>query len=1011
MSVNRQFAQRLDAWQEELRNQIVAPVMPVSFASCAAEGHLSAQEAEKKSFSPVSPGDRWGMYREYRWFRAEVTLPEELAGKRIVLLSGVGGEQLVFLDGCPAGSVDREHPYVALRPAACSFTLLIESYAGHGPRLESLGPCPPERDPLPPVTAPQCEVRESFLALWNEDAFQLFMDADTLVRLWRRLPETSLRKDRIRRALFDYIHTADFELPPEQRSESFRRAREKLRPALECRNGSTAPVMHIIGNSHIDLAWLWPLEETRHKVLRTFANQLALMDEYPEYRFLACEPALLEMLAGNDPELYSRFLEKVRSGQMQPEGAFYVECDTNIPDGESLVRQLMWGKKWFRENLGTESRVAWQPDTFGFSPCLPQLLKAFDIPYFATQKLLRADPECWRFPWQDFIWEGPDGSRVQALSFFNNNAKTDPDSLLDRWEKNRTQQENIDSLLYPFGYGDGGGGATRDLLEYLRREADLESLPRTEWRSLPEHFELTAESARKNVWHGELYLAWHRGTYTVQRKTKAAIRALEQALHDAEFTLSSCSATTVRNEQAALTHAWKTLMLNQFHDVAAGVGIRDVHAETVRMLEEETAGLRSMISRLAPEAFGIVPGENAPGWYTAVNTLSFDRREWISLPEGSAGWLEIPAGGVKAFRPEDLEPASGTVRVITENGTGRTYVENGVLSFTLEADGTISSLTDLRNGLPLQEPGMRMNDFRLYGNVETVYDAWELSRDYLADRLDEVAVRSVEVSGDGTPEFTAVIRRQIGRSLSEQVIRLRAGSDRIEFETDVDWQERRKLLKVHFESGLRCDEAIHGMQFCHIARPAHRTGPLAADQYEVCNLRYSAMFEADRGVLLQNRSIRGISCDSGDMALSLLRAPLVPDSTCDRGPQHFSFALSVCDVPFVLSGATARAYTYETPLMILKGKGSTRDGFRAEGAVIETVKPAENGEGIILRLWENRGTRSRVTLRLPEPTAVSFCRMDESCPEPVADTPVTACELELPPFGIRTLRILPAKNQ
>ena len=173
MSVNRQFAQRLDAWQEELRNQIVAPVMPVSFASCAAEGHLSAQEAEKKSFSPVSPGDRWGMYREYRWFRAEVTLPEELAGKRIVLLSGVGGEQLVFLDGRPAGSVDREHPYVALRPAARSFTLLIESYAGHGPRLESLGPCPPERDPLPPVTAPQCEVRESFLALWNEDAFQL----------------------------------------------------------------------------------------------------------------------------------------------------------------------------------------------------------------------------------------------------------------------------------------------------------------------------------------------------------------------------------------------------------------------------------------------------------------------------------------------------------------------------------------------------------------------------------------------------------------------------------------------------------------------------------------------------------------------------------------------------------------------------------------------------------------------------------------------------------------------
>ncbi|MBQ7183277.1 MAG: alpha-mannosidase [Clostridia bacterium] len=1007
MPENRQFDQRLEAWQAELKNQIMTPLIVVAFSGCSAGGCLSPREAEKLPFAPARPGDRWGDDREYFWFRAEVTLPEGLPGEELVFVSGLGGEQTVYLDGIPIGAVDREHPYVPLHPAARAFTLLAESYAGNGPRLESLGPCPPERVAVPKVTGPQCAVGVSRICLWNEDAYQLYMDADTLIRLWRRLPETSLRREKIRQALLKYIHTADFELPPAERAASFRRAREALSTPLQCRNGSTAPVMHIIGQSHIDLAWLWPMEETGHKVIRTFSTQLSLMDRYPEYRFLACEPALLEMLREREPALFGRVAERVRSGQILPEGAFYAECDTNIPDGESLIRQLLWGKKWFREHFGVESRVAWQPDTFGFSPCLPQLLRAFDIPYFATQKLLRADPESFRFPWQDFIWEGPDGSRVQAVSFFKNNARTDPDSLLDRWEKHRTQAEDISCLLYPFGFGDGGGGATRNELEYLRREKDLEGLPRTEWRSLPEHFEITRESAEKNTWHGELYLPWHRGTYTVQRSTKAALRALERALHDTEFLLASCSHAAAGEARPALESAWKTLLVHQFHDIAAGVGIRDVHREAVRCLEGEAARLREMIPRLAAESCGIAPAGEAPGWYTAVNTLSFDRREWIDLPDGSAGFLDVPSCGTRAFRAEDLQPAPGTVRVEKRPGYDAWHVDNGILSFDLEADGTISSLTDLRLGLPLQENGMRMNDLRLYDNVEPVYDAWELSRDYALDRKDAVTTLSTQVRGAGTGEFTAVIERRIGQSPARQLIRLRAGSDRIEFETDIDWRERHKLLKAHFESGLKCGQAVHGMQFCHVFRPAHRAGPLARDRYEVCQQKYSALFEAARGLILHSQSVWGISCLEGDMALSLLRAPCVPDDTCDRGEHHFSYALTIRDTPFVSSGAVARSYTYEKPLLILPGKGRTGSGYSAEGAVIETVMPSQDGDGVILRLWEYRGTGCRVTLRLPRPARVFACEMDESGPVPVSDQAVTECRLVFRPFGIRTVKVVP----
>ena len=295
----RQLAQRIRAWNNELPRHQYTPIGPVAFEGFTTLDRIPAAQAADMPRRPFPVGTPWGACWEYAWFSGEITLPVSCRGQRVVFFSGLGGEQLVYVNGKAAGSIDREHHYVTLTRCAEggeTFRLLIESYAGHGERIENLGPVPPERKAIPPVPEAQCRVAESFIAVWNEDAYQLLMDVNTLSQLLEILPDKSLRAQKVAKALADYTHVADFELPMEARHESFRRAREVLRPALECHNGSTAPTMWLIANSHIDLAWLWPAEETFHKSARTYANQLALMEEYPEYRFLLCEPALLEML-------------------------------------------------------------------------------------------------------------------------------------------------------------------------------------------------------------------------------------------------------------------------------------------------------------------------------------------------------------------------------------------------------------------------------------------------------------------------------------------------------------------------------------------------------------------------------------------------------------------------------------------------------------------------------------------------------------------------------------------
>lgn len=1029
IDIGRQMTARIRAWREELGNHMFRPCAGMPWEYFTTFARLSPQEASQGSFVPAAPGTAWGERWQYAWFRGSITLPQEAEGERVVLFPGGDGEMLVWVNGEERGSLDREHPYLTLARSAKAgqrFDILAEVYAGHGPAPENIGPVPPERPPHGETPELQRTARDAVVAIWNEDAYQLRMDVETLWSLLQVLPPRSLRAMRVAKALEDFTFTADFELDAAGRRESFCRAREALAPALRCNNGTTAPIMSLIGQSHIDLAWRWTHEETRRKCARTYSNQLALMEEYPEYLFWLCEPPLLETLRLEYPALYARVQQKVQQGRIISEGAFWVESDTNMPSGEGLIRQLLWGKKWYREECGVDSKIAWLPDSFGFSAVLPQIFRGCGIPYFSSQKLFRADPETQPFPYNDFVWEGMDGSTVLANMHFKNNAEVTPLQLAERWDKHHVQKtETTGGMLYPFGYGDGGGGADRDMLEMVRRVADLEGIPRATLQNPLAYFAMLENNPPQNRWVGELYLAWHRGTYTAQVETKQAYRRAEIALREAEIWGTLAFAAGAPYPAAPMEEAWRTVLFNQFHDVLAGVGMEAVHRQAEKQLGECAAACGRLAEKGAQNLAAPVA---QAGMVTLFNSLSWQREGWVALP-GHVGravtaegkelpvtqigkrcevYVSLPPMGWQSLRlyKQPLPNAAPPLVACMPQPEGGFTLENGLVRLTVNACGEVVSLVDCENGMEtLAGPS---NRFCLYGDLNPDYDAWEIAREYhrAAVELSGKAELSLESC---TPHSVVVlVRKTLGRSRLQQRIILRAHSRRVDFETSIDWQERHKMLKVEFQTNLLAENALHEIQFGYIERPAHASHPFAQDRYEVCNHRYSALAETGRGLALLNNGSYGISSGRGSLALTLLRAPMAPDATADLGQHHFTYSLLAYCGAFAQSDVPQQGYGLNTPVPVLAGAADTRSLFSVSvpGVLLETVKPAEDGSGdIILRLYESRRALTACTLHTLLP--VAECRETD-----MLETPSRRLEcgggtiaLQLRPFEIKTLRL------
>lgn len=590
-----EWRDRISHWVRTLKDDFYQPLGEIQWEAFRTNEQLSLGEAKKEQFVSVKPGFTWGNTYEYCWMKGHIQLSEEANGKRIVMNLKPDGEATLFVNDKAFGTyraswVNEPHHYIVDNVLSrCAkgdeqFDIMMEVYAGHYYPEAPTGGC--ATGPVLPgsYTDKLEEGKRRTLGrctygIWNEDAYQLFMDVDTLGRLLEVLDKTSLRAAKIAKALEQFTLIVDFEQERDARIESYKKAREALKPVLEAENGSTMPVFYAVGNAHLDLAWLWPIAETGRKTARTFAAQLRLIEEYPEYKFIQSQPAEYEMCRKLYPELFERIKAAVKKGQWIAEGAMWVEPDTNMASGEALIRQLLYGKQYYKDVFDVDSEVLWLPDTFGYTGALPQILKGCKVNYLVTQKIFWSYNEGEQFPYHYFNWEGIDGSRIVSFLPTSYTYKTNPKQLEEVW-KNRSQLQDLDAFLLPFGYGDGGGGPTRDDIEYAKREQNLEGAPRVELSDPKSFFKKMEEAGGPvNTYVGELYFNAHRGTYTSQAKVKQNNRRAEFALREMEMwgAFGLCKGNVYDSEKADAL--WKELLLNQFHDILPGSSIGRVYEE------------------------------------------------------------------------------------------------------------------------------------------------------------------------------------------------------------------------------------------------------------------------------------------------------------------------------------------------------------------------------------------------------------------------------------------------
>ncbi len=992
---------------------MITKVSPVDFSGFTTKEQLFIHDMDGRPFESIAPGQLWGEKWEYGWFRGAVVVPKEAEGKRIVAMLDFGSEATVYINGIVSGAKDLNHHYVTLSRSAKTgeqFDIVAEAYAGH-------------TDSRPMFGASQ-------LCIFEEDVYQFFIDLECLYDLRGSLDAKSLRVAEIDRCLTQVFATVDLTLRQEELGENVKQCRKIMEPLLSCVNGSTAPTLYLMGQSHLDVAWLWPIAETKRKIARTMSNQLALMDEYPEYTYTQSQPYLFLLVKRLYPELYERIKQAVKEGRIIPEGSMWVEPDTNLPGGESLIRQALHGKRFFKEEFGVDNEMLWLPDVFGYSGNLPQIMKGCGIKYFASTKLFGtydnvADP----FPHNTFMWEGIDGSQI--LTHLMNYGdyypiRINPSFLIHQWN-DRVQLEGISTRLTQFGHGDGGGGSNRDDLEFMRRLGNLEGVPKTKHGSPIEFFEDQLEKGIPDAKYvGELYYPAHRGTYTTQAIIKKLNRKAEIGFRETE--LWGAAAELLHDRaypHQELDRLWKVLLLHQFHDILPGSSIHRVHEEAQVELKELNESVYDMASDARK---ALTDGDVSR--VTVFNSLSWPRKELVALPadvRGIAGenGVAMPVQQHEGVRYAEVEtPSMGwsTYKTVPEAADSpavpavmatESHMENEWIALEMNEQGEIARIFDKETGT--EWTADRCNVMRMYRDQNSDFDAWEIDRRYRLAPVELNASAKVSVTANG-PLFANIrIERELNQSTMVQDIRLRAGSRRVEFHTTIHWREKNKLLKVDFPVRVHTNESLQEIQFGYVKRPNHASRPHDADRYEVVQHKWSALAEANRGFALLNDCKYGISVNDNTMSLTLLRAPTWPDETSDQGVHHFTYGFTFWNGAFLDSPVVQEAYELNYPVSLMSGGSRETQSLLSvdQGSVIvETVKLAEDGSGDwIVRLYESKGASAACELCAGLPVAAvhetdMLEKNMEELPHEGGDV-----VLQFRPFEVKTVRLQVEREQ
>lgn len=1025
------------AWRfAAFADQVLAPAVhparvPLSIAVHHAQTALSPEAARRHAFEPITAGYRWGPLWSTAWFLLIGRVPAEWAGRCVVLRFSSGTESLLWRDGAPAGGLNLYHDSALLFPAARGgeeISLLVESSC-----IRPFGATVfwwDDAETRARWNEPQPgRVDFAELAIWDETLWRLWRTYDFARQLLVLQPADSARAGR----LIDALETATRLIHDGNPIETAEPALAALESGLRGTGAGAASRCFAVGHAHIDTAWLWPIRETRRKCLATFSTVLSLMERFPDFRFMCSQAAQYAWVEQDSPVLFERIRERVAERRWEPTGAMWVEPDCNIPSGESLVRQILHGVNYWNSRFpdAASQRLLFLPDTFGFPASLPQIAVRAGLDTFVTNKL------CWNqqneFPHVSLLWRGIDGTEIvahQTPGRDYNSLNTPRELLRGAQIAARLDRSGAGVWLQPFGHGDGGGGPTDTSILFARLARECEPLARvtlSDSRSfcdaLHEHFR--EKQPDLPVWDGELYLEIHRGTYTTQAWLKQANRRAEQLLRAVEWLWFAAPGGLPAAERVAcrteLDSLWKLLLLNQFHDILPGSSIAEVYVDARR--DHETI-------RIAAEAR---KNQAIAAWEARCDTRNLRRPMLVFNPASTARGGVVNCDG-ESFFVEPV-PALGCAILDRDHPSppyaGSRNLCNGILEAKIATDGALLSLRHLPTGREvgarsnLNDAAAKLNQLVLYEDHPRAWEAWDIDPEYAAkafplcgpvDQLREISLGEL-ASG-------VEVTRSVGESSRiTQTYVLFAGAPRLDIRTRIEWREQRRLLRALFPVNVRSRTATHEIAFGHIQRPAHRSNPWDRAMFEVCSHRWVDLSEPGFGVALLNDGRYGHSCHDGTLGISLLRSPKFPDPDADMGIHEFTYSLMPHAGDWRSAGVASEAEALNAPLFAIPlapGRAGALSGcwspFTLEpsppiGLEVAALKPAEDGDGIVLRLVEIHGGRGMFRIRWNLPVRsvcwATLLEKAESIDRDVLehDPSSATSSIYIRPFQIVTLRV------
>ena len=974
---------RIDQTIDRLPQAVYAPLADLECQAWITPEPVPFADRRAGAHKILKQGDRWGALWDCAWFHFSGSAPAAAAGKNVVLLIDLNGEGCVVDgDGTPVRgltSVSSTFDYSLGRPGK---RVVPFADPARGDERVDLWIEAGANDLFGDLKNGGT-LQEARLAVRRDNVQTLCFDFEVLRELLDHLPRGKARYAQVLQALYEAALLLNNDLTDAQVAA----ARARLAPELAKRGGDPSLRISAVGHAHIDLAWLWPLRETIRKGARTFSTVLRNMEKYPDYVFGASQPQLYQWMKECYPELYAQVKERIAEGRWEVQGGMWVEPDANIPSGESLVRQVLYGKRFYRDEFGVEVLNLWLPDVFGYAGSLPQILKKAGLPYFLTQKLSWSEFNT--HPHHTFHWEGIDGSRVLVHmppeSTYNSSAAP---RAIARAENDYLDKDVSDRALVLFGIGDGGGGPGEEHLERLARERDLQGLAPVVQEPAAAFFEKLAEKASAyHVWRGELYLEKHQGTLTSQARNKRHNRKLEVALRELEHSAVRALAGGQSYPTAELDRIWKEMLLLQFHDILPGSSITRVYTESLARYEI----LLAEVARLTADADRAWLGNGRS--LTAINSLSWDRHEWL---KAGGAWKHVSAPALGAAVIGDAPSVSGF-------SASAQALENDLLRVEFDDAGEIVSVFDKANRREALRPGEA-------GNVLSVYDdegdAWDFAPDYAAKTPDAFKLVESEAWVDGPRSIVRQVRRY-GESTLTQNIVLTAGSRRLDFETHVDWREPGKMLRTRFPVAVNAESARCEIQFGNIARPTLQNTSWDVAKFEVCGHKWVDISEGAYGVALLNDCKYGHKVHGNVLDLNLLRGTTWPDPIADRAEHDFTYALLPHAGDYAAGGVVREAYALNVPLRVVSAANGAAPLLQIDqvNVIAEAVKKAEDSGDTIVRLYEAHGASVRTAVRFGFPiSGVSAVNLMEEEDEPLVVTD-GAVTLDIKPFEIVTLKV------